>query len=494
MIWASLFLGLAMRSAPPAAPPSHDFTVIRAATAAVVGAMLAPLPQAGPDANLAPDLHDDMKAMADDPGSTSSPVCSLNVVNEDPAKILQVLSTQTKTNLVLLSPSDKKLTLNLRSVPLLEMIRHICALSGLQFLKVNETFVLATPEALKSAYEEEWEAAHPTPAPPTPAEKPAIVVSSLVLNHVSAARLVPVLEKFFDKQVVSIAAGPDVENPKVTTQNTNQTTGTATLVLTPPAGSEEMGRGKVLVVRGPEPLVREVEEIARQLDVERSQVVIQVVIYDILDSALREVGTSWNLGSTTVSESGNEKLEFGTFQRGGFNFSATIKALEKKDAAKVLASPNIAVLDGERAFILIGDRINYPVLVGFSNANTPIFSKEEERVGIYLQVAASVSTDGQITLSLYPQVSTVTGFLEVNGASYPQISTREAQSTLRMRSGETLIMGGLMKTEEVRQLERIPLLGQIPFLGELFTRRRSTKSASQVLIAIRPTLIKNDEP
>jgi type IV pilus assembly protein PilQ len=81
----------------------------------------------------------------------------------------------------------------------------------------------------------------------------------------------------------------------------------------------------------------------------------------------------------------------------------------------------------------------------------------------------------------------------VNGASYPQISTREAQSTLRIKSGETLVMGGLMKTEELRQMERVPILGQIPFLGELFTRRKATKSASQVLIAIRPTLLRHDE-
>jgi type II secretory pathway component GspD/PulD (secretin) len=158
-----------------------------------------------------------------------------------------------------------------------------------------------------------------------------------------------------------------------------------------------------------------------------------------------------------------------------------------------LASPNISVLDGERAFILIGDRINFPVLVGYSDGGNPIFSKEEERVGIYLQVAASVASDGGITMSLYPQVSTVTGFLEINGASYPQISTREAQSTLRIRSGETLVMGGLLKTEEVRQMEKVPILGDIPFIGELFRRRKTSKNSSQVLISIKPTVIRGEE-
>jgi type II secretory pathway component GspD/PulD (secretin) len=418
--------------------------------------------------------------------------CSLNVVNEDPAKILQVLSAQSKTNLVLLSGSEKKLTLNLKDVKLIDMIRHICALTGLRFLKVGGTYVLATEEGLKSAYPAEWEAAHPTPVLPPPAAQPAVVTSLVMLNHISSAKIAPVLEKVFDKQVLTVVAGPTSESPSVMNQDTTKATGGGTTVLN---GDPELSTltARTLILRGPEHLVREAEKLARQLDILRTQVVIEVTIWDINDTAMRELGMSWGFGSINISENDPKIDQFGSFSRTGLNFTSAIKALEKKDQAKILASPNISVLDGERAFILIGDRIIYPVLIGYSQANTPIFSKEEERVGIYLQVAASVASDGEITLSLYPQVSTVTGFLEVNGASYPQISTREAQSTLRIRSGETLVMGGLLKTEEVRQLEKVPLLGDIPFLGELFKRRKTTTQSSQVLISIKPTLLKGDE-
>lgn len=420
-------------------------------------------------------------------------LCSLNVVNEDPAKILQILSAQTKTNLVLLAGVDKKLTLNLRSVRLVDMLRHICALTGLKYLKIDETFVLASPEALKTAYPEDWEAVNPTPPTPPKAAEPEIVTAVVSLNHVSSTRVATVLSKLYEKYTLTVAAGPTQDSPAVTNQSTTETTGSSATVLNRPEGASGDITARMLLLRGPEPLVREAEKLAKQMDVLRAQVVIEVSIYDILDSALREVGASWNFGSTGISETSNDEIKFGTFQRAGFNFTAAIKALEKKDQAKILASPNISVLDGERAFILIGDRINYPVLVGYTNANTPIFSKEEERVGIYLQVAASVAPGGEVTLSLYPQVSTVTGFLEVNGASYPQISTREAQSTLRVKSGEFLVMGGLLKTEEIKQTEKVPLLGSLPLLGELFTRRKTTKSASQVLMVIRPTVIGSDE-
>jgi type II secretory pathway component GspD/PulD (secretin) len=133
------------------------------------------------------------------------------------------------------------------------------------------------------------------------------------------------------------------------------------------------------------------------------------------------------------------------------------------------------------------------VLVGYSQNNAPIFSKEEERVGIYMQVAASVSSDDNVTLSLYPQVSSVTGFLNVNGASYPQISTREAQTTLRVHTGETIVMGGLMKTEETASYDRVPFLSDLPFLGQLFRHRKETKTASQVIISITPKVIRSDE-
>jgi type II secretory pathway component GspD/PulD (secretin) len=418
--------------------------------------------------------------------------CTLNVVNEDPAKILQVLSAQTQTNLMLLSGSDKKLTLNLRDVKLVDMIRHICALTGLKYLKVGETYVLAMAEGLKSAYPLEWEVANPSPPPPIPAAQVPIVTKMVLLNHISSSQIVTVLEKVFDKQVLSAVAGPVQTTPTVSAVDTQKTTGQGASVIK----KDESDTGltaKALILRGPEPLVKEAEALAHQLDVVRPQVVIEVSIWDINDSALKDLGAAWTFGDQTISEDNQDKFRFGTFQRTGLSFTATIKALEKKEQAKVLASPNISVLDGERAFILIGDRINFPVVIGYNQSGSPIFSKEEERVGIYLQVAASVATDGEITMSLYPQVSTVTGFLEVNGASYPQISTREAQSTLRIKSGETLVMGGLLKTEEVHQLEKVPILGDLPFLGELFRHRKTNKTNSQVLISIKPTVLR-DEP
>jgi type II secretory pathway component GspD/PulD (secretin) len=213
---------------------------------------------------------------------------------------------------------------------------------------------------------------------------------------------------------------------------------------------------------------------------------IAVKIVDIANDAMKELGLSWTFGDVAINEDEGKGINFRSFTRDPQAFLAKLSALQKNDRAKIMAQPNISVLDNQRAFILIGQRLNFPTLVGYTQANTPIFAPKEERVGIYMQVAASVAPNGEITMSLYPQVSTVTSFLEVNGASYPQISTREAQTTLRVKSGESIVLGGLVRDEEIKNVQKVPFLADLPILGEFFRRTRNQKTSSQIIITITP--------
>lgn len=435
-------------------------------------------------------------------------LCSVQVVQEDPAKVLELISRQTKTNLVLLSSPTAKLTINLVNVRLIDMIRHICALTQLGHVKVGSTFILAGESQLKAAYPLEWNAANPT----TPvAQAPPAITKVYRANYVSSIQIAEALGKLFDKTKLSAVAGPVQANPTVLSADTASTTGMSSTTnstnstnTAPGSGTQSPSNGasdqqgsavpaKLLILRGDAATVEEAYQLAIQMDTARPQVSIEVTVYDIEDSALKQLGLSWTIGNVDITENSTNSPTIGSFTRAPQTFSAVVSALEQKDKAKLLASPKISVLDGERAYILIGDRINYPVLTGYSQANTPIFSTAVERVGIYLQVAASISSDQTITLCMYPQVSSITGYLNVNGASYPQVSTREAQTTLRLRSGETVVLGGLLQNEETSELQKLPILSELPFIGELFKRRQKTKTASQVIISIKPTLINIDE-
>jgi type II secretory pathway component GspD/PulD (secretin) len=256
------------------------------------------------------------------------------------------------------------------------------------------------------------------------------------------------------------------------------------------AGSSSTAQtGKTIMIRGPRTLVDAAMRLARDLDRPQPQVSIAVKVVDISNDALKSLGIQWSFSNMSITESKGSGFGFGSFDRSPLGFQASINALQTSGAAKLLAEPNISVLDGEKAMILIGSRLNFPVLIGYSNANTPIFDRQEERVGIYMQVSASITPNGDVTLSLYPQVSTVSSFLNINGASYPQISTREAQTTLRVKSGETIVMGGLLRNEDLVEMQKVPILSEIPIIGELFKHRKTTKSSSQVIISITPVVL-----
>ena len=413
--------------------------------------------------------------------------CSVDAADLEPSKVLRLLSRQTGVNLVLLGTSDAKLTLRLTDVPLVEVVKHVAAMTGMTYLKVGDTFVVGKTESLTAAYPQEWKDAHPVAAHPVAAPPAAVetVTETYRTSFVGAAPIVAALEKLY-KGDLTVVAGPSQNNPSVSSMDGSKATGVASTTLETTAPSEATSRTVVLM--GPRSVVGRALALAKSLDSPRAQVAIQVTVHDVSNDALRDLGASWTFNDISVNEKPSG-FNVGTISRAGLGAAASIKALEQRNAARLMASPSLSVMDGERGFVLIGNRINFPVLVGYTQNNAPIFDRQQERVGIYLQVAATVGSDGSVTLSLYPQVSTITGYLQVNGASYPQVATREAQTTVRVASGESVVMGGLMRNEDVTLMEKVPVLGDVPFFGELFRHRRKTKVSSQVVITVTPTIV-----
>lgn len=431
-------------------------------------------------------------------------VCSLDVADWELAKVLRVLSQQTKVNVITMSAPDKKLTIRLSDIKLAEMIKHICAITGMAALKTGGTYVIATPEQLKTAYPVEWAVLNP-PQQPDPATD--VTTDFYMCSYVNAGQIADSLTKLFNDSnsgttsKLQVVTGPMQRVPTLASADTGSGTGQSSAMIKNDGtgggggapgsgGGTNQLTGKTILIRGPRSLVDAAMRLARELDRPQPQVSIAVRVDDISNDAMKDLGLQWSFSNASITEQKGNGFNFGRFSRSALGFQAAISALESKGNAKLLAEPNISVLDGEKAMILIGSRLNFPQLIGYSNANTPIFDRQEERVGIYMQVSASITADGEVTLSLYPQVSTVSGFLNVNGASYPQISTREAQTTLRVRSGETIVMGGLIRNEDLVEIQKVPILSEIPIFGELFKHRKTTKNQSQVIISITPVVLK----
>jgi type II secretory pathway component GspD/PulD (secretin) len=433
---------------------------------------------------------------AADPGDK---IVNVNVADLELSKILQILSEQTGANLILLSPNPKTLTLRLTKTPLRETIGHIAAISGLRTLRIGSAFVIAAAADLEAAYPVEYALAYPKapePPAPTPPSPPVFESEVLTLSYALAGEIVNVLKEAFTEKELRAQIGPAQHIPSLASAETEAVTGVQTGILREEqrsSGGSEADKNsnpnsRILVLHGTKEAIAGAKKLAAQLDKPRPQVGISVKIIDISNDSMKDLGLTWTFGDTAIRESDGDGFNLRRFSRDPQTFFAKISALEKADKAKIMAEPNISVLDNQRAFILIGQRLNFPTLIGYTQANTPIFAPKEERVGIYMQVAASIAPNGEITMSLYPQVSTVTSFLEVNGASYPQISTREAQTTLRVKSGESIVLGGLIRDEEIKNVQKVPFLSDIPILGEFFRKVKTQKTSSQIIIAITPVV------
>ena len=414
---------------------------------------------------------------------------------------IKALSGQTGVSIILLTKEDAKVTVQLQNMAVADILRVLAALTDLRVVQLNDAYAIGNEATLKSAFPREFGEQYPASAATT-----EIKVNSYTFRHADPAQAVTTLRELMgETKDLTIAVSP---GSRVPTLDGGAPTGGAVTGggsgaggasggagggASPAGGSSgPAGTGRTVVLRGSPKLVDEAVKVLAALDERRPMVNVAVSIHDVNDESLRELGLNWTYGNVRLTERTPTGIAFETVDRSPLTFESVIRALETKDKARILAEPRVSVLDGQSAYILIGQRINYPVVTGLSPNNTPIFDIKEERVGVYFQVGAQVTEKDEVLMTLYPQVSAITGFLDVNGASYPQVSTREARTVLRVKSGDTVIVGGLIRDEEIRQWQKVPILGDIPLFGELFKRSRTTRENSQVIISITPTIMSDD--
>jgi pilus assembly protein CpaC len=178
-----------------------------------------------------------------------------------------------------------------------------------------------------------------------------------------------------------------------------------------------------------------------------------------------------------------------TFQVGVSYFpagiGAVLQALSSKGLAKILAEPNLVVKSGEEGNFLAGSRIPYNVLISAGGVATS--SIVFETVGIKLKFKPEVLPTGLIRLKIDPaEVSSIAGTLAVNG--YPIIDTRDVRTTVELRDGESLVLAGLLQEEQIRNMAKIPVLGDIPILGALFRSTRNDLTEKELVFFITPKL------
>ena len=199
-------------------------------------------------------------------------------------------------------------------------------------------------------------------------------------------------------------------------------------------------------------------------------------------------------GPPTLGDSGypGRPFKFGTFSRTALGDLVDINLdLAQADGdAKVLSDPNISAIDGQQAAVFVGDSVTYVSSITSSPTGQNI-TTATVNPGIALYVTGKVNNDGYITLNIHPEVSTVTFVTGIGGSQLPDISKREATTTLRVKDGDTIAIGGLISDQDVKNINKVPFLGDLPFFGQLFRDTSHTHNRNEVVIFVKVSIQKD---
>lgn len=296
-----------------------------------------------------------------------------------------------------------------------------------------------------------------------------------------------------------------------------------------------------IVVTAQLDVIRAIEGVINQLDIRRAQVLVEAIIVEVFEGDGTNFGIQWGSediglmqhsngqmvpigqlgvgalaartqrGSevTRVDNAGNEfttrepdrpgdytllanllgnanGLLLGTVQDG---WAAVVQAVATTTNSNILSAPSITTLDNQEASILVGQEV--PTLTGATagaNNDNPFQTINRQEVGVRLRVTPQINEGDSVQLVIEQEVSSVAGSTAVDIT----FNKRELSTTVLARDGETIVLGGLIDEDVQESLSKVPLLGDIPILGHLFKSTSVTTRKRNLMVFIRPTIIRDD--
>lgn len=281
----------------------------------------------------------------------------------------------------------------------------------------------------------------------------------------------------------------------------------------------EEGTNAVVMV-GPDSELAAYRAIVEQLDIRRAQVVVEAIIAEVSDSSAQELGVQWlfadekfgagivNFGSNGVniasiagaaasgdSEALGDLLSTTTGATagighfgGGFNFAMLINALKGKSGFNLLSTPTLLTLDNAEASILVGQEVPFVTGSVTQNNANPYQTIERKEVGVKLRIKPQINVDNSVRLDIVQEVSSIA---DTSSASDVITNKREIKTKVMVEDNGLVILGGLISDELSTSNQRVPLLGDIPYLGRLF-RSDATRNAKQnLMVFIRPRILRD---
>ena len=289
-----------------------------------------------------------------------------------------------------------------------------------------------------------------------------------------------------------------------------------------------------LIITATEPVFNDLMKVIAQLDRRRAQVYIESMIVELTDANAAELGVQWqalNSSNTAFAgtnftgpaASGNTNiigasaainavigaggaaaatptlgfgLNVGSITNFGNNlgFSTLLRAISTISGANVLSTPNLMTLDNEEARIIVGQ--NIPIVTGSyaqtgSTATvTPFQTFTRQDVGLTLRVRPQVSENGTVKLQIFQEVSSIQNFSAATGVI---LNKRNVESNVIVEDGQIIVLGGLIGDNYTDGTSKIPWLGDLPLIGALFRYDNKSRTRTNLMVFIRPTVLRNNE-
>lgn len=332
----------------------------------------------------------------------------------------------------------------------------------------------------------------------------------IYLNYIEASEITPILKSVGD----SVLKDNKTEDRQSFSIESSETT-------------------NALIITAPPSLLNNLKSVISQLDIQRAQVLIEAIVVQVTGAGGEDFGLVWGgseiyeenrsggigavnvpaagadfdslitatANATTTGESTANAIAAGVLSNSGFtygylkdgNLIGALRALTTKNKTNIMSTPTIVALDNEEASLLVGQ--NVPFITGSSTSSgattaNPFQTIQREDIGITLNVTPRINQGDSITLEIEQTTENVSTNT-VSGAADLVTEKTEIKTSALIRDGQTLVLGGLVREDDVKSKTQVPILGNIPLLGRLFRSSSVTKRKNNLMVFIRPTILKD---
>lgn len=250
----------------------------------------------------------------------------------------------------------------------------------------------------------------------------------------------------------------------------------------------------------------QIRSMITELDQAQPQVLIQVLLAEVTLDSQTDLGVEWNYKTTKSGTKIGTGTDFGVAKQltslGGFSaavagsdFGFLLRALQDQGRLEVLSRPEIVTADNKAATINIGQKVPLVDQSRLDVQNNLTTSYRYEDVGVNLTVTPKISSDGFVKMEIGTTNSDISSSsVQINNSStVPIINQRKASTTVSAQSGQTIIIGGLISTSDDRRVKKVPVLGDIPYLGVLFRSSSTVHQRKELLILLTPQVLENPQ-